>query len=171
MASLYLGRLDATGLKDLRAKLHSIQHGKCFICEKPIDLTLHADTLDVDHIEPVANGGKDDQSNFALTHSACNRSKQASDLRVARVLSRFDTICDEASPDGSILRISGISCRATGELSSICHSAALMGRSACRFPTSETIQSKNSRYIMTISVTWTISSRCCQSRIFTTTPL
>jgi len=100
MSSLYIGRLNAAELKFLRNKLHGIQHGKCFICEKPMDLTLHADALDIDHIEPLVGGGKDDEQNFALTHSTCNRSKQASDLRVARVLSRFDEICDTASPDG-----------------------------------------------------------------------
>ena len=101
MASLFLNRLEATELKSLRSRLHDIQHGNCFICEKPIDLGLHEGSLDIDHIEPTANGGKDDEGNFALTHATCNRSKQASDLRVARVLSRFDAICDKASPDGS----------------------------------------------------------------------
>ena len=101
MASLYLNRLDGTELKALRGELYSMQSGRCFICDRAMDLTLHADAMDIDHIEPTAGGGKDDKANFALTHSACNRSKQASNLRVARVLSRFDAICEESSPDGS----------------------------------------------------------------------
>ena len=101
MGSLYLNRLNPNEHKTLRVKLHSVQHGKCFICQKAMDLTLHADMLDIDHIEPLNGGGKDEEANFALTHSGCNRSKQASDLRVARVLSRFDAICEQASPDGS----------------------------------------------------------------------
>ena len=101
MASFYISHLDQPQLKELRKKLHTMQQGKCFICQKLMDLTLHADSLDIDHIEPLSLGGKDDESNFAITHATCNRSKQASDLRVARVLSRFDDICEQASPDGS----------------------------------------------------------------------
>jgi hypothetical protein len=99
MAFRYLTSLSHEQRQDLIHKLHNTQAGKCFICEKAIDLVLHADALDIDHVEPIKIGGKDDPSNFALTHASCNRSKQASDLRVARVLARFANIRDEVAPE------------------------------------------------------------------------
>jgi hypothetical protein len=97
MGSLYLNGLTADGRTALEKQLWDQQNGKCFICGNPIELGL--DELDVDHIIPTRDSGKDDRTNFALTQSSCNRSKQAADLRVARVLARFERIKETADSD------------------------------------------------------------------------
>src|SRR6266508_3371626 len=99
MASLYLARLTPQQKNELITRLHEAQNGNCFICEKPIDLAVQANTIDIDHVIPLKASGPDDPTNFALTHASCNRSKQASDLRVARVLARFDRIRVECAKE------------------------------------------------------------------------
>ncbi len=92
MASKYLSSLNKEEREKLEKQLFDIQKGKCFICEEEINLELHGDVLDVDHIEPSSQGGKDNVDNFALTHSHCNRSRQAANLRIARILARFEKL-------------------------------------------------------------------------------
>lgn len=95
--SLFLSKLKPDQRRELVNRLHVRQNGVCFICEKPIDLDLQRDALEIDHIIPIAADGKDEENNFALTHEPCNRRKGSSDLRVARVLERFSRIEQEAS--------------------------------------------------------------------------
>lgn len=93
--SIFLGRLNNNERKALINRLWNIQKGKCFITGKDIDLKLHEGQLDIDHIIPLTNGGKDDESNFALTFSYANRSKQAADLNLARINWTFKTMCED----------------------------------------------------------------------------
>ena len=99
MGSLFLNRLAPNERQNLIETLFKTQNGKCFICEEKIDLILHKNAIDVDHIIPISLGGKDGTTNFALTHSSCNRSKQASDLNLAKILIKFNKIRDSISED------------------------------------------------------------------------
>ena len=92
----------------MEQKLHAQQQGKCFICERDIDFQLHGGAIDIDHVEPLRANGKDEPSNFALTHASCNRSKQASDLRVARVLHRFARIADDVKAENRLPNLSDV---------------------------------------------------------------
>lgn len=93
--SIYLGRLNHDERKALVRHLWEIQKGKCFITGDDIDLQLHEEQLDIDHIIPLTNGGKDDETNFALTFSYANRSKQAADLNLARINWKFKQQVEE----------------------------------------------------------------------------
>ena len=49
---------------------------------------------------PLVEQGADDEQNFALTHASCNRSKGASDLRVARRMAEFEKLQKQALERG-----------------------------------------------------------------------
>jgi HNH endonuclease len=95
-----LAALSREEREALEKRLLSRQSGKCFICDMAIDLHVHRDQLDIDHIQPLSEEGKDEENNFALTHASCNRSKGASDLRVARRMAAFQKLQDEAQKQG-----------------------------------------------------------------------
>lgn len=92
--SNYLAALSAEEYRHLKSDLHEAQNGRCYICGRDIDMDV--EETDVDHIEPLASGGKDAPDNFVLAHSGCNKRKQDSDLRVAQVLEKLRVIQEKA---------------------------------------------------------------------------
>ena len=104
MASKYLSSLSKDEYLALTKKLWEIQNHQCFICEDEIDLDLN--TTNIDHIVPLANKGKDSEENFATTHESCNKSKQDSNLKIAKILQRLSkiqkTVQSETSKSASL---------------------------------------------------------------------
>jgi hypothetical protein len=98
--SEFLSSLDKDARLALERRLLARQTGHCFICDEPIDLVLHHGQLDIDHIDPLSEEGADHENNFALTHASCNRSKGASDLRVARRMAEFEKLQEAARERG-----------------------------------------------------------------------
>ena len=80
----------------LMKRLYERQNHVCFLCDEKIDFELQCDDLEIDHIIPLAKEGKDEENNFALTHSLCNRQKGPSDLRIAKLLILFSRFEEEA---------------------------------------------------------------------------
>ncbi len=98
--SKYLASLSAQKRSELEQRLLKRQSGHCFICNDPIDLVLHKDQLEIDHIDPLAEQGLDAEQNFALTHASCNRNKGATNLEVARRLVEFERMQEDAKSTG-----------------------------------------------------------------------
>ena len=92
--SKFLDSLSKDGREALINKLLATQNDRCFICGEKIDRSLH--TVNIDHIKPIVNGGKDDETNFAVTHESCNKSKQDADLAISRILFRLKKIMEKA---------------------------------------------------------------------------
>lgn len=88
--SKYLDGLSQDERNALVKQLWNIQNHKCFICGEEIDLDIQ--TTNIDHIKPLANGGKDEPVNFAITHEHCNKSKQDADFEVAKRLYALEKI-------------------------------------------------------------------------------
>lgn len=95
--SEYLSHLTQEKRNELINELWESQEHKCFVSGKEIDLELHKDSLDVDHVIALNRGGKDDPSNFALEFADANRSKSDKDLSYARTVYRYKNLCEECA--------------------------------------------------------------------------
>jgi len=80
-------------------RLFAAQNSLCYICSKIINLQVQA--TDIDHIIALTHGGPDNESNWGLAHSACNRSKGARDLRLQRILYQFASHVDKHTNPGN----------------------------------------------------------------------
>ena len=98
--SKYLAALTDEQRQHLEQRLHGRQTKRCFICDETIDLVLHRGQVEIDHIDPLAKDGFDAENNFALTHASCNRSKGASNLKVARRIAEFERLQEDARQAG-----------------------------------------------------------------------
>ncbi|MCJ7544231.1 MAG: HNH endonuclease [Phycisphaerae bacterium] len=82
-----LDSLSQVERQELTERLRKAQNGLCYICQDVINRQVHK--TDIDHIIALALGGADDESNWALAHDACNRSKGTRDLQLQRILHEF----------------------------------------------------------------------------------
>jgi len=73
--------------QELVDRLRKTQNSLCYVCQGVINAQVHK--IDIDHIVALARGGADDESNWAIAHDVCNRSKGTRDLQLQRILHEF----------------------------------------------------------------------------------
>lgn len=69
-----------TTIRDRLRKQVAADKPPCWLCGEPIDYSLpHMDPMAfvIDHVVPLAHGGKNDITNVAPAHRTCNRTKGA----------------------------------------------------------------------------------------------
>ena len=92
MASRYLRRLGPVRRGEFERQLWETQLGKCFICRDDFRLPAELDNMEIEHILPVPQGGRDRSPNFALIHSRCNQTTRPTDLNIVRGLHFFEKV-------------------------------------------------------------------------------
>lgn len=93
--SEFLSKLTPDERENLVKELWEKQNHKCFVSGQEIDLELHKDEIDIDHVIAISRGGADDPSNFALELAGPNRSKSDKDLNYARSLWNYKKFADK----------------------------------------------------------------------------
>ena len=82
-----LDQLSKDGREELISRLLKAQNGLCYVDGEIINRQVHK--IDIDHIVALARHGADDESNWAVVHDVCNRSKGTRDLQLQRILHEF----------------------------------------------------------------------------------
>ena len=93
--SEYLSKLTPVERDELIRELWEKQGHKCFVSGKEIDLELHKNSIDIDHIIALSRGGADERANFALELSSPNRSNSDKDLNYARSVWNFNNLAEK----------------------------------------------------------------------------
>lgn len=116
--SEFLASLSDSERQGLISRLYSAQGGKCYLCEKDINLQL--DKVDIDHIKPLhpkfnEPKGEDNEYNMALTHDHCNRSKGNNSVELQKAILKIKKL-EEKYDFVSLKEVLGISGGAKSEL-------------------------------------------------------
>lgn len=104
--SEFLAKLSEDERNDLIKRLLASQGGVCYLCEKPIDLELDKDDIDIDHIKPLhpiafEPKGNDDEYNMAVTHAHCNRAKSNKSVALYKAILKIKNL-EEQRKDVSL---------------------------------------------------------------------
>ncbi|HDN83588.1 MAG TPA: HNH endonuclease [Candidatus Altiarchaeales archaeon] len=103
--------------KEIIRKLLKIQDNKCLFCDGTIDDSCIMDLneffkkYEIDHIKPLTEGGRDDDSNWGILHKECNKKKGAKPLFLAKRLYKFKKDRESLGEEftlGKVLEIHGI---------------------------------------------------------------
>jgi 5-methylcytosine-specific restriction endonuclease McrA len=70
-----ISTLGTKAKQRLKLYLFNLQKGLCFYCDEPVTLVTGPRCWTLDHVDPLQNGGPDDETNVVMACHQCNRAK------------------------------------------------------------------------------------------------